>query len=118
MTNNNQDHLRDLLSLCAEIISKYNKELSHVEDSELQLWDNFIDRVDGLSHTSKDGYIWSNVGLPNAIECISCGQISNVPKKPWIEITKGQINDECIKHSDNYDYAWAVEAVCKRNNGY
>jgi len=35
----------------------------------------------------------------------------------WVEITKGQI-DDCLKHSDNYDFAWAVEAICKQNNGY
>lgn len=37
--------------------------------------------------------------------------------KTWVEITKGQI-DDCLKHSDNYDFAWSIEAVCKQNNGY
>jgi hypothetical protein len=65
-----------------------------------------------------DCTVWdhASVGLPNAIECLDCGYI--YPKhKPWVEITKGQI-DECLKHSDNYDFAWAIEAVCKKNNGY
>lgn len=81
----NQDHLKDLLSLCAEIISKYNKELSHVEDSELQLWDNFIDRVDGLSHALNDpnrchecgstDWDYANIGFTNAVTCLHCGSI-------------------------------------------
>lgn len=67
-------------------------------------------------------FIWSNVGLPDALECTHCGTIASVPPKPWIEITKGQI-DDCLKHSDNYgstpyDFAWAIEAICKKNNGY
>lgn len=62
-------------------------------------------------------FVWSNVGLPNALECAHCGTITAAPAKPWIEITKGQI-DDCLKHSDNYDYAWAIEAICKKNNGY
>lgn len=62
-------------------------------------------------------FIWSNVGLPDVLECTHCGTITSVPPKPWIEITKGQIED-CFKHSDNFDYAWAIEAICKQNNGY
>jgi hypothetical protein len=65
---------------------------------------------------------WSNVGLPNTVQCTDCGSIYAIPKKPWVEITKGQI-DECLQHSDNYgstpyDFAWAIEAMCKKNNGY
>lgn len=88
---NNHDHLKDLLSLCAEIISKYNKELSHVEDSELKLWDNFIDTVDaasaayGLSHALNDpnrchecgstDWDYANIGFTNAVTCLHCGSI-------------------------------------------
>jgi hypothetical protein len=51
-----------------------------------------------------------------------CGEIymmkdTTKPAKPWVEITKGQI-DECLKHSDNYDFAWAIEHICRLNNGY
>jgi hypothetical protein len=63
----------------------------------------------------------SNVGLPRALECLDCGEVYS-SKGEWREITKGQI-DECLKHSDNYaarlyDFAWAIEAICKANNGY
>ena len=61
----------------------------------------------------------AKVGLSNAILCLHCGHIYNAtpPQKPWVEITKGQI-DECLKHSDNYDFAWAIEHICRLNNGY
>jgi hypothetical protein len=60
---------------------------------------------------------WSNVGLPNTVQCTDCGSIYATPKKPWVEITKGQI-DDCLQHSDNYDFAWAIEHICRLNNGY
>ena len=59
---------------------------------------------------------YSNVGLPNAMECRDCGYIYPKPRE-WVEITKGQI-DDCLKHSDNYDFAWAIEHICRLNNGY
>jgi hypothetical protein len=64
----------------------------------------------------------SNVGLPHALECLDCGEVYSskgewVKPREWREITKGQI-DDCLKHSDNYDFAWSIEAICKRNNGY
>lgn len=58
----------------------------------------------------------SNTGMPNALECLDCGEVYSA-KGEWVEITKGQI-DDCLKHSDNYDFAWAIEAMCKKNNGY
>ena len=60
---------------------------------------------------------YSNVGLPNAILCLNCGHVYNYKPLEWVEITKGQI-DDCLKHSDNYDFAWAIEAICKQNNGF
>jgi hypothetical protein len=60
---------------------------------------------------------WANVGIPEAVQCCDCGFIYNHVKKPWVEITKGQI-DDCLKHSDNYDFAWAIEHICRLNNGY
>lgn len=35
----------------------------------------------------------------------------------WVELTKGQI-DDATAHSDNHDFAWEIEAICKRNNGF
>jgi hypothetical protein len=58
----------------------------------------------------------SNVGLPHALECLDCGEVYS-SKGEWVEINKGQI-DECLKHSDNYDFAWAIEHICRLNNGY
>ena len=70
---------------------------------------------------------WANIGLTDAKQCLDCGEIyfSGTAGKPWVkpwrEITKGQI-DECLstmlKRNDNYDFAWAIEAICKQNNGY
>ena len=71
---------------------------------------------------------WANIGLTDAKQCTDCGEIFFTGEagkpwvKPWREITKGQI-DECLKHSDNYaarlyDFAWSIEAICKKNNGY
>lgn len=62
---------------------------------------------------------WANIGIQGAKQCLDCGEIyfTGTAGKPWVEITKGQI-DDCLKHSDNYDFAWAIEAVCKQNNGY
>jgi len=73
----------------------------------------------------------SNVGLPHALECLDCGEVylskgEWVKPREWREITKGQIDSvsvDCLKHADNYaarlyDFAWAIEAVCKQNNGY
>jgi hypothetical protein len=70
-------------------------------------------------------YVLAPIGIEGAKQCTDCGEIyfSGEAGKPWIkphawrEITKGQI-DECLKHSDNYDFAWAIEAICKKNNGY
>jgi len=67
----------------------------------------------------------ANVGLIGAVICTDCGEIYMMDEKrvlmkedkPWIEITKGQI-DDCLKHSDNYDFAWAIEHICRLNNGY
>ena len=65
----------------------------------------------------------ANVGLIGAIVCTNCGEIymmedKTVTKpKEWVEITKGQI-DDCLQHSDNYDFAWAIEHICRLNNGY
>jgi hypothetical protein len=70
----------------------------------------------------------ANVGLIDAIVCTNCGEIYMmkdettkpnewVKPREWREITKGQI-DECLKHSDNYDFAWAIEHICRLNNGY
>lgn len=66
----------------------------------------------------------ANVGLIGAIVCTNCGEIymmkeqeTTTTKPEWKEITKGQI-DECLKHSDNYDFAWAIEHICRLNNGY
>ena len=66
-----------------------------------------------------DDWDHANVGIEGIILCVNCGHLYNSIKKPqpWVEITKGQI-DECLKHSDNYDFAWAIEAMCKKNNGY
>lgn len=58
----------------------------------------------------------SNTGLPHALECLDCGEVYS-SKGEWVEITKGQI-DDCLQHSDNYDFAWAVEHICRLNNGY
>jgi len=66
---------------------------------------------------------WANIGFTDAKQCTDCGEIFFTGEagkpwvKPWREITKGQIND-CLKHADNYDFAWAIEAICKQNNGY
>jgi len=62
---------------------------------------------------------WANIGFTGAKQCLDCGEIyfTGEAGKPWVEITKGQI-DDCLKHSDNYDFAWAIEAICKQNNGY
>jgi hypothetical protein len=65
----------------------------------------------------RDNWTWANVGLPHAVLCTDCGFVYSAPQKPWVEITKGQI-DECLKHSDNYDFAWAIEHICRLNNGY
>lgn len=70
----------------------------------------------------RDNWDWANVGLHHAVQCTDCGFVYSAPQKPWKEITKGQI-DDCLKHSDNYgstpyDFAWAIEAICKKNNGY
>lgn len=67
----------------------------------------------------------SNTGMPHALECLDCGEVYS-SKGEWVEITKGQIDSvrgDCLKHSDNYgstpyDFAWAIEAICKANNGY
>jgi hypothetical protein len=64
----------------------------------------------------------SNVGLPHALECLDCGEVYS-SKGEWREITKGQIDSVCLKRSDNYaerlyDFAGAIEAICKQNNGY
>ena len=63
----------------------------------------------------------ANVGLIGAIICTNCGEIymikDDTKPKEWVEITKVQI-DECLKHSDNYDFAWAIEHICRLNNGY
>lgn len=64
------------------------------------------------------GWDWANIGFTDAIQCTDCGYIYPKPKKTdWVEITKGQI-DACLKHSDNYDFAWAIEHICRLNNGY
>ncbi len=66
---------------------------------------------------------WANIGFTDAKQCLDCGEIyfSGTAGKPWVEITKGQI-DECLstmlKRNDKYDFAWAIEAICKQNNGY
>jgi len=62
---------------------------------------------------------WANIGFTDAKQCLDCGEIYFEGKtdKPWVEITKGQI-DDCLKHSDNYDFAWAIEHICRLNNGY
>jgi hypothetical protein len=71
---------------------------------------------------------WASIGISEAKQCLDCGEIffgGSYGKpwvKPWREITKGQI-DDCLKHSDNYgstpyDFAWAIEDICKKNNGY
>jgi len=79
-----------------------------------------------------DEWDWANIGFTGAKQCTDCGEIffegtAGKPwVKPWREITKGQIDSvsvDCLKHSDNYaarlyDFAWAIEAVCKKNNGY
>jgi hypothetical protein len=71
-------------------------------------------------------WVWANIGFTHAKQCTDCGEIyignitGKIDKpcvKPWIEITKGQI-DECLQHSDNYDFAWAIEHICRLNNGY
>ena len=65
----------------------------------------------------------ANVGLIGAIVCTNCGEIymmkeqETTKPKEWVEITKGQI-DDCLQHSDNYDFAWAIEHICRLNNGY
>jgi len=66
-----------------------------------------------------DDYVLAPIGIEGAKQCTDCGEIyfTGEADKPWVEITKGQI-DDCLKHSDNYDFAWAIEAICKRNNGY
>jgi len=70
-----------------------------------------------------DDWDWANVGIEGAILCVNCGHIYNSIKppkprvKPWREITKGQI-DDCLSNSDNYDFAWAIEHICRLNNGY
>lgn len=66
-----------------------------------------------------DDWDWANVGIEGAILCVNCGHIYNSIKKPapWVEITKGQI-DDCLSNSDNYDFAWAIEHICRLNNGY
>ena len=66
-----------------------------------------------------DDWDWAPIGISGAKQCTDCGVIffSGSAGKPWVEITKGQI-DECLKHSDNYDFAWAIEVMCKKNNGY
>jgi len=66
-----------------------------------------------------DDWDWANIGIEGAILCCNCGHIYNSIKQPkfWKELTKGQI-DECLKHSDNYDFAWAIEHICRLNNGY
>lgn len=51
MPSNNQDQLRDLLSLCDEIINVYGKHLKHLSLNELEFWDYFIDEVDNLKET-------------------------------------------------------------------
>jgi len=56
----------------------------------------------------------ANIGIEFAVQCTDCGF---APKRPWKELTKGQI-DDCLKHSDNYDFAWAIEHICRLNNGY
>lgn len=74
---------------------------------------------------NSDDWDWANVGVPLGVLCVNCGHIYQSIKPPkegvkpreWREITKGQI-DDCLNHSDNYDFAWAIEAVCKQNNGY
>jgi hypothetical protein len=68
---------------------------------------------------NKCGFIdwyWANIGIQGAKQCLDCGEVYS-SKGEWVEITKGQI-DECLKQSDNYDFAWAIEAICKKNNGY
>lgn len=71
---------------------------------------------------NSDDWDWANVGIEGAILCCNCGHVypslkrDHTPKE-WVEITKGQI-DDCLKHSDNYDFAWAIEHVCRLNNGY
>lgn len=69
-----------------------------------------------------EAWDWAPIGINEAKQCTECGELffsgsADKVGKPWREITKGQI-DDCLKHSDNYDFAWAIEAICKKNNGY
>lgn len=60
----------------------------------------------------------ANIGVEYAVQCTDCGYVYPItPKKPWKEITKGQI-DYATREADNYDFAWEIEAICKANNGY
>ena len=66
---------------------------------------------------------WANIGFTDAKQCTNCGEIffTGEVGKPWVEITKGQIDDclsTMLKRNDNHDFAWSIEAICKRNNGY
>ena len=75
-----------------------------------EAWDHAPIGIEGAKQCTDCGHLW--VG-----EIFFGGSFGKPWVKPWREITRGQI-DDCLKHSDNYDFAWAIEAICKKNNGY